>query len=139
MPKVEVTTAKGLIEKTGAAAVSLGSGLAIGVQNVEAAGDAVGNAGAISVTGGGLVLVTAADDAKGVALPALSDVPPGTTYFILNLVSNKTLEIYPQSGDQIHPLTNSNPITVAAKGMLICIADAAKDEWASAEPAATGA
>ena len=139
MPKVTVTAAKGLVQETGTAPSSLGTGVAVGAQSVAAAGSDAADGGAISATGGALVLVTGADDTKGVTLPALSSVPAGTTYFILNLVSNKTLEVHPTAGDYIHPLENDNGITVAASGMLIVVSDSAGDQWASAEPAATGA
>ena len=137
MPKVSVTTAKGLVQETGSAPTSSSPGIAIGAQSVTAAGSDAADGGAINATSGGLVLVSGADDSKGVTLPALSSVPVGTTYFILNLAAAKTLEVHPTAGDFIHPLTNDDGITVAAKGMLICVADIAGDQWVSAEPAAT--
>ena len=139
MPKVVVTTAKGLVQETGAAPVHLAPGLAVGVQNLAAAGSDQTDTTAISATGGSLVFVSGADATKGVLLPLLSTVPAGTVYFILNTDGSNALEVFPGVDDKIHPAADNAAITVAANGMLICIADAAGVLWASAEPAATGA
>ncbi len=139
MPKVVVNSSQGLIQQTGAAPVASAVGVGIGAQSVTATGSTISNCTQISATGGGLVLVSGADNTKAVRLPALSDVPAGTMFFILNLVGNKTLEIFPSSGDQIHPASDNAAITIAADAMLICVADSSGTLWASAEPAATGA
>ncbi len=137
MPKVTVTSSRGLVQETGASPLSLAPGLGIGAQSVTASGTTQGAATAISATGGGVVLVSGADDTAAVRLPALSDVPAGTIFYILNLVGNKTLEIFPASGDQIHPAADNAAITVAADSMLLCISDSAGVLWASAEPTVT--
>ena len=140
MPKVTVTTAKGLVQETGSAPTNLSPGLAMGVQTLAAAGsNSQANSTPIVATDGSLVMVTGAGSNKGVRLPALSSVPAGTMFYILN-DGAATLEVFPASGDQIHPTGSDNDgITIAAGGMLICISDAAGTLWASAEPAATGA
>jgi len=139
MPKVVINSSQGLIQQTGAAPVASAVGVGVGAQSVTAAGTSIGVATQISATGGGLVLVSGADNTAAVKLPALSEVPAGTVFFILNLVGNKTLEIFPTAGDQIHPAADDAAITVAADGMLICVADSSGALWASAEPAVTGA
>ena len=138
MPKVTVTTARGLIQETGEAPASFAPGLGIGAQSITAVGSAIGDAAQIGANSGGLVLVTGANGTKAVKLPALSSVPAGTMYMILNLDGSNALEVFPTANDKIHPASDNDPITVAAKGMLICIADSAGVLWASAEPAATG-
>ena len=139
MPKVTVTTSRGLVQETGAAASSFGTGLGMGSQTVAAAGsNSQANSTAINATGGGMVVVTGAGSNKGVRLPALSSVPAGTIFYILNDAA-ATLEVFPATGDQIHPASDNAGITVAAQGMLLCISDSAGVLWASAEPAATGA
>jgi len=138
MPKVTVTTAKGLIQETGEAPASFAPGLGIGAQSITASGTTIGAAVQIGANSGGLVLVSGANGTKAVKLPALSAVPAGTMYMILNLDGSSALEVFPTANDKIHPAADDAAITVAAKGMLICIADDAGVLWASAEPAATG-
>jgi len=104
----------------------------LGAQTVAAAGADQAGAGAISATGGGTVIVTGADDAKGVRLPLLSDCNVGQQFFIMNNLSNKTLEVYPGSGDGINPASDDAGVTIAADTIMLCIAlDTA--EWAGAE------
>ena len=112
--------------------MAAGSVLGIGMQTIAAAGGNQGAAAAISATGGTLVQVTGADDSKGVRLPLLSDVTVGTCFLIFNNLSNKTLEVYPGSGDGINPASDNAGITIAADTIMLCIAlDSA--EWIGAE------
>ena len=106
--------------------------LIMGVQTVAAAGSDQAGAGAITQGSGAVVIVTGADDAKGVRLPLLSDCTVGEVYFVMNNLSNKTLEVYPGSGDAVNVSSDNTAITVAADtiNMFICM-DAA--EWFGAE------
>jgi len=140
MPKVTVTSARGLVQETGSAPLSLAPGLGIGAQSVTATGANINNCTQIGANAGGAVLVSGADGTKAVKLPALSEVPAGTIFMILNLNGSNALEVFPGvAGDQIHPAGDGAAITVAADGMLLCISDSAGVLWASAEPAVTGA
>ena len=106
--------------------------LIMGVQTVAAAGGNQGAAGAIVQGSGAVVIVTGADDSKGVRLPLLSDCTVGETYFVMNNLSNKTLEIFPGSGDAINVASDNGAITAAADTitMFICMDSA---EWFGAE------
>ena len=133
MPKVEVTDAKGLVQSSGSG-VKLNGAWSLGYQDVTAAGSNQGDAVAISATAGTLVNVAGATNATGVILPALADVEDGHMFMIVNTVTNKTLEIYPASGDKITPGADNGPVTVAASaGLMIFKADA--DQWLGLEPA----
>ena len=106
--------------------------LIMGVQTVAAAGSDQAGAGAITQGSGAVVIVTGADDAKGVRLPLLSDCTAGEVYFVMNNLSNKTLEVYPGSGDAVNVSSDNTAITVAADtiNMFICMDSA---EWFGAE------
>jgi len=118
--------------------LAAGSVFGFGIQTVAAAGGNQGAAAAISATGGTLVQVTGADDSKGVRLPLLSDVTVGTCFLIFNNLSNKTLEVYPGSGDGINPASDNAGVTIAADTIMLCIAlDSA--EWVGAELPVIGA
>ena len=106
--------------------------LIMGVQTVAAAGANQGAAGAIVQGSGAVVIVTGADDSKGVRLPLLSDCTAGEVYFVMNNLVNKTLEVYPGSGDAVNVSSDNTPITVAADtiNMFICMDSA---EWFGAE------
>ena len=106
--------------------------LIMGVQTVAAAGSDQAGAGAITQGSGAVVIVTGADDAKGVRLPLLSDCTAGEVYFVMNNLSNKTLEVYPGSGDAVNVSSDNTAITVAADtiNMFICMDTA---EWFGAE------
>ncbi len=104
----------------------------LGAQTVAAAGSDQAGAGAISATGGGTVIATGADNTKGIRLPLLSDCNVGQQFLIMNNLSNKTLEIYPGSGDAVNPASDNAAITIAADTILLCIKmDTA--EWFGAE------
>ena len=106
--------------------------LIMGVQTVAAAGSDQAGAGAITQGSGAVVIVTGADDAKGVRLPLLSDCTVGEVYFVMNNLSNKTLEVYPGSGDAVNVSSDNTPITVAADtiNIFICMDSA---EWFGGE------
>lgn len=107
-------------------------GMALGAQAVVAAGANLAGAGAIAALGGSVVLVSAADGSKGVALPLLSAIGDGHIYFIQNNAAS-TLEVYPQAADKILPGTDGDAITVAANSMLVVLkADAT--QWVGFEP-----
>ena len=106
--------------------------LIMGVQTVAAAGGNQGAAGAIVQGSGAVVIVTGADDSKGVRLPLLSDCTVGEVYLVMNNLSNKTLEVYPGVGDAVNVSSDNTAITVAADtiNMFICMDTA---EWFGAE------
>ena len=106
--------------------------LIMGVQTVAAAGANQGAAGAIVQGSGAVVIVTGADDSKGVRLPLLSACTVGETYFVMNNLANKTLEIYPGVDDAINVAADNGAITAAADTitMFICMDSA---EWFGAE------
>ena len=133
MPKVVLSNTKGLIQESGEAAANLAPGIAFGAQAVTAAGNSLATAGSISATGGSLVVVSGADNTKGVVLPALADVPAGQLFMIQNNTAGQTLEVYPAAADTIGTVGDGLPVTIAALSMLICVkADAT--QWIAAEP-----
>ena len=114
------------------------AGFVLGLQTVVAAGSDQAGAGAITAQGGAVVLCSTADNTKGIRLPVLSSVSVGEVYLILNNLSNKTLEVYPGSGDAINPVSDNGAVTIAADTMLICIAQDAA-QWFSGELPVTAA
>ena len=114
------------------------AGFVLGLQTVVAAGSDQAGAGAITAQGGTIVLCSTADNTKGIRLPLLSAVTVGEVYLILNNLSNKTLEVYPGSGDAINPVSDNGAVTIAADTMLICIAQDAA-QWFSGELPVTAA
>jgi|TARA_B100001094_G_scaffold57643_1_gene53151 hypothetical protein len=114
------------------------AGFVLGLQTVVAAGSDQAGAGAITAQGGAVVLCSTADNTKGIRLPVLSSVSVGEVYIIMNNLSNKTLEVYPGSGDAINPVSDNGAVTIAADTMLICIAQDAV-QWFSGELPVTAA
>jgi len=114
------------------------AGFVLGLQTVVAAGSDQAGAGAITAQGGAIVLCSTADNTKGIRLPVLSSVSVGEVYLILNNLSNKTLEVYPGSGDAKNPVGDNGAVTIAADTMLICIAQDAV-QWFSGELPVTAA
>jgi len=113
-------------------AVAANAAFSLGAQTVAAAGSDQAGAGAIAATGGATVIATGADNTKGIRLPLLSDCSVGQQFLILNNLSNKTLEIYPGSGDAVNVSSDDTAITIAADTIFLCIKmDAA--EWFAAE------
>ena len=111
--------------------------LGAAVQTVAAAGGDQGAAGAIAATAP-LVLVTDADNSKGVVLPALATVGTGAILFITNTVTNKTLKVYPASGDQILPLGDNTAFVMAASTTAVLVS-ADGDKWIGLEGAVIAA
>ena len=114
------------------------AGFVLGLQTVVAAGSDQAGAGAITAQGGAVVLCSSADNTKGIRLPLLSASTVGEVYIIMNNLSNKTLEVYPGSGDAINPVSDNGAVTIAADTMLICIAQDAV-QWFSGELPVTAA
>ena len=79
--------------------------------SVAAAGNAQGNATAITIDGG-IIAVTGADNTKGVVLPVVSGLTVGDRVKIINFAGS-TLEVYPGSGDRIYPAADDGGITVS--------------------------
>ena len=106
--------------------------LIMGVQSVAAAGSDQAGAGAITQGSGAVVIATGADNTKGIRLPLLSDCTVGEAYFVMNNLSNKTLEVYPGVGDAVNVSSDNTAITVEADtiNMFICMDSA---EWFGAE------
>ena len=125
-------------DSTISGALTMSAALIFGIQAVTAAGGDQAGAAAISATGGTVVNVTGADNSKGVRLPLLSAVSLGQVYLICNNLVNKTLEIYPGSGDGINPASDNAAITVAADTIFLCIA-LTSAEWFGAELTVVGA
>ena len=112
--------------------------LVLSTQTIAAAGSNQGDATAIDSNGGSTVFVTDADNAKGVLLPVVADSTIGQKFTIINTLHNKTLEIYPGSGDKIKPAADNAAITIAASGVLVLIHYSA-DGWVGYEPAVISA
>ena len=111
--------------------------LSTAVQSVAAAGSSQSDGGAIAATAP-LVLVTAADNTKGVVLPALATVGTGTIMIVTNTVGNKTLKVYPATGDQILPLSDNAHFEMAASTTSVLVA-ADADKWIGLEGAVIAA
>lgn len=78
------------------------------VAAVAAAGNAQGNAGALSE---GVNIVSAADDTKGVVLPSAD---AGMVVYVKSTVSNKILKVYPNTSDVINALSADAAISLAS-------------------------
>jgi hypothetical protein len=86
--------------------------LTVDFQSLAAAGNAIGNAGAITVKSGGIVFVTAADATKGVQLPVAAE---GALVVIKNSdAANAVLKVYPQVNSTINALSANTAISMAA-------------------------
>ena len=150
MPQVVYTDSKGLVQQAGSGfsittdgtvSISsslppvLGSGIALTLQTVAAAGAAQNEATAISATAGSLVKVTGADTTKGVILPLLSTCSVGQQFVIYNSAAagvNNTLKVYPGVGDAFND-TDNNAVVIAGKASLICI-KIDDTTWLAVEP-----
>jgi hypothetical protein len=75
---------------------------------VNAAGANLAAAGALAE---GVNIVAASDNSAGVRLPACVD---GAQVVVVNMVTDKTLKIYPPEGKQVNLAGANNAITVAA-------------------------
>ncbi len=138
MPQVVYTDSKGLVQQAGSGfsittdgtvSISsslppvLGSGIALTLQTVAAAGADQDGAAVMSATAGSLVKVTGADNAKGVKLPLLTSCSVGQQFIIYNSAAagaGNTLKVYPGVGDAFND-TDNNAVVIAGKTSLICI------------------
>jgi|GEM_PF-1311184 len=102
---------------TNAASLTLGKMPRIPTALVNAAGGNIATAGALSE---GFNLVAASDNAKGVQLPSCVD---GAQCIVVNLVTDKTLLIYPPVGKQVNNAGANNAITVAANTVGIYVSE----------------
>ena len=106
MPKITYTTSAGLVQATGNGIFLNTIGTA-----VAAAGSDESDATALS-TDGSVIPVTAANNNRGVILPSGT---VGQTLWIVNTVANKTLKVYPASGEKINNGTaTTGDISLAA-------------------------
>ncbi len=83
---------------------------------VAAAGSQQSDAGQLA---SGFSLVSAADDTKGVKLPA---AVAGLVCIVKNNVGDKTLELYPATGDAINAIAANSAITLAAVTSCLLVA-----------------
>ena len=113
-----------------------GAGKAVGIDGVfrlnvngvvAAAGSAIGDAAQL---GTGVCLVSTDNASKGVKLPAPTVV--GELTVVINTAAATALELYPAAGDTINGESAGTPFTIAAKGLVLCIADSL-DSWRIAE------
>lgn len=80
---------------------------------------------------GQMVIVTGANNTKGVLLPFLMDVDNNKVIFLIN-TANAVLKIYPRDGQSIQGGTAGAPISLAAYGVAIFTFKASGD-WYAAE------
>jgi hypothetical protein len=100
-----------------ATSVTASGDLYIASATVAAAG---ANQGAAAQLAGGFTLVTGADDAKGVKLPA---AVAGRICIVKNIVSNKALLVYPATSDKINGGTaTTGTLSLAASTIAMFIA-----------------
>lgn len=146
MPQVVYTDSKGLVQQAGSGfsittdgtvSISsslppvLGSGIALTLQTVAAAGANQAQATAISATAGSLVLVTSDNGAKGVKLPLLSACSVGQQFIIYNSGASDVI-IYPGVGDAFNNAADNATTTISVGENVVCIKlDANK--WMSVE------
>lgn len=94
--------------------------MTINAATLAAAGDAIGNAGAIVTSSPGFVLVTGADGTKGVRLPTAA---AGNVFWIKNIeAANAVLKVYPPSGGTINDETANTAVAPAANTAYLFIA-----------------
>lgn len=94
---------------------------------IAAAGSSISDAGQL---GTGVNFVTGADGTKGVKFTA--PVIIGETVLVVNMAASAALELYPASGDTINGESAGTPFTIAAKGLVLAVADTL-DSWRIAE------
>lgn len=115
---------------TNAASLTLGKMPRIPFSSVAAAGANQATAGVLVE---GVNLVTASDNAKGVVLPACVN---GKTVVVINMVTDKTLKIYPPTAKQVNLAGANNAITVAANTISTFYSEGA-NAWYGPSGAAT--
>lgn len=92
------------------------SGDNAGVEDLAAAGNAQGNAAAITKT---VTYVTGADGTKGVVLPASNG--DSRILFVINSDTTNDLKIYPASGEKINEGSANAAITINEKSLAVFI------------------
>lgn len=116
--------------------LSGGAGKSVGIEGpfrfnvngiVAAAGSAIGDA---SQLGTGMCPVSTDNAAKGVKLPEPTTV--GEIVLVINTAAATALELYPAAGDTINGESAGTPFTIAAKGLVLCVADTL-NSWRIAE------
>ena len=93
---------------TNAASLTLGKMPRVPFTSVAANGGNIATAGALAE---GVCLITASDNSKGVQLPSCVN---GAQCVVINMVTDKTLLIYPPTAKQVNLKGANNAITVAA-------------------------
>jgi hypothetical protein len=102
---------------TGAATIADGAtittpALTFDYQSLASAGNAIGDAGAVTATAPGLILATGADATKGIILPTAA---AGKVYVVKNAdAANAVLKVYPQVNSTINALSANTAISMAA-------------------------
>lgn len=114
----------GAITASGGVLGALTGAWNVPVAAVAAAGSGQSDGGALSA---GLNVVSAADATKAVVLPAAA---AGKIVMIYNLVGNKSLPVFPASGDKINGGTADASVTCAAGTPSLFVAKDATD-WYS--------
>jgi hypothetical protein len=97
------------------------------VATVAAAGSTKADPGVITTAH--ITTVTAADDSKGVILPA--GVALGETLIVVNTVANKTLKVYPPAGKKINGATADVALVMLA-GTAGYFTSVGGDDWVGA-------
>lgn len=93
---------------TNAASLTLGKSPRIPCAIVNAAGGNIATAGALAE---GVNIIAASDNSKGVILPSCVN---GALCVVVNMVTDKTLKIYPPVAKQVNNMGANNALTVAA-------------------------
>lgn len=104
---------------TNAASITLGKMPRVPITSVAANGANQATAGALSE---GWNLLTASDNSKGVVLPSCVN---GAQCIVINMVTDKTVLIYPPSGKQVNNAGADNAITVAANTVSTFVSEGA--------------
>lgn len=124
------------ITKEGAVLSGGGAGKAVGVEGpfrlqvngtVAAAGSAYTDSGALST---GISPVSTDSATKGVSLPDITVI--GELCLVINTAAATALKLYPYSGDTINGESANTPFTIAAKGLVLAVADSLTS-WRIAE------
>jgi len=106
---------------------TVGSGFILSdVGTLAASGSSVSSSAAIVSH---VTIVTAADNTKGVQLPAATN---GEVYIIANAVANQTLKLYPSTGSSFNALTTDTPTLLTGSQGAVCVyaSSSAGNKWA---------
>jgi len=99
-------------DSTGGYTEAVGSGN-LPTQTLAAAGSVIANAGVITA-GAGLVVVTGADDTKGVILPVAS---PGKVVNVYSVNATNGLPVYPQINSTINGGSANSSVVIEGKSL----------------------